>query len=161
MEVDRARNRRLAARRSLRPPRHFDPFDVEQPAVDAEGLVGEDAVDVDRHRRIAEEVDGSLRAEPPHVVVIVLVLARTFVSIADLQTGNQNLEVVGVLDAQLLDHLGVEAGYGHRPIKNVDLAAFARDDHGLDVLTAAFVRVVLLVLGLVGLGGGSTCKERQ
>ena len=86
-----------------------------------------------------EEVDGPVVTDTAHVVVAVLVLPRTLAPVAFLETRDENFEVIGILDAQSLDHLRAEAGDRHGPVEDVGLPSFAGDHNLFDVLAAATV----------------------
>ena len=139
---------------------HLDPLDVEHAGVQTVGDGRVDPVDVDRHRRVLEEVHAPVVGDAAHDQVAVLVLAG-MAAHTHLQPRYEHLEVVGVLDTEFLDHRGVEAGDRHRAVKGALFAPLAGDDDLLDVAAAILVRLVLGVLGLVGLGAGSNGEERQ
>ena len=143
-EVDGSSQGGFAAGGALRAPSYLNTLHIEK-AVGTVGLVGPDAVDINSNRRVAEEIHGTFRTDPTHIKVVVFALTAALGSVADLQARHKHFQVTFVLDAQLLNHLLVEAGNRHGPIQDHDLTPFTRDD---DLLEHEFGQFLIL-LGLL------------
>ena len=123
-EVHRTADRVTAVQRALRTPQHFDPFDVEQTAFargDTE-VFRVHAVGVGRDARVTTEVaEVPADAADRHVVWL------------NHRRRNHVLQVFGVADTEVFEHLTGERRDRNRRVTDARFFTFRRDDHFLDL----------------------------